>query len=526
MQVTVALNPHRFGEDSAYYVGQARSIVADRGLVTRPRSGLEPDAWHPLAVFPPGYSLLIAAVMETTGAQATTAACAVSMLAGGLSLVMVVWIGSFFLPPLLLAAASCAIALMPCSATLSASPMSDAAYLFFALAALACAFRSCERREMRLGWMLASGALAGLAWATRYAGTALLLASLAFVALQIRWNPLRRVCGIAGAWALGLASTAAPLAVRNVAVFGRVIPYDQSPAPLSLPQALGEALGRVVADLSTVREPPAWLAQRTQDSIAFGFDIRYLLIALGVLVLAAGMVCFRALRRLPPAQLSETLLRQRPALLLGIYLCVYAAQVVAARAIYTWGEPIGERHFLQVYFIVWIFLALGMDRILRLRIASHRTRRVAGCLALSLLALLQLRSHHARLVEERPRFERARDLVAMAETHVLPRLRGGQFVLACGGVYMRFFFDTDVRRLPDVQDATPLGEPAIRQALAAGSLGVVLLDQLESARAGRFGPAIAGLIEGRALGDVLSQVPSPLPDVAIYVPARARTRRT
>jgi hypothetical protein len=216
--------------------------------------------------------------------------------------------------------------------------MSDATFLMTTLFAFGLLVRSVQSRAPeRLSLM--SGLLAGVAYACRNAGTAVLVACLATLATAAMTGVLspRGALRRALMWSGGALLVVAPLWGWNISVFGRPQPYTMPPSELGLLVNARSFLASLLMDVTSAR-----------FAAAVAWDYRQLLILIPVVVLgfAVGWK-YRWRGWGPEARFTGVLL--------VLYLASGSCMVVVARTIYRWGEPITERFVIQYS---WTVLAL------------------------------------------------------------------------------------------------------------------------------------------------------------------------
>ena len=361
------------GGDSAHYINAARSVWAGRGLMTRGMWGLEEELWRPQPVFPPGYPLLIAAVMSL-GLSAPAAGIAVSAVSAAGSLILLTWISVRLVGPLAGGGVTLATAVMAPFLQNSLLCYSDSAAMLATAASLACLLAWCRRRSLvTLFW---AGTLAGIAYWFRYATLALIFASGMFLMMHALWLGWRKGGRAIAAWAAGAIVVATPLLIRNVVVFGKIIPYHMPPSSRSLWENLTDSVRVWVMDLTTSYSL-AKLATRPQV-------VAIILVAAA----AAGLlVAWRLLRR----GVIRGLFHHRAAVLPAIYLLVSTAILLAAYTRYHMGMPISSRRYFAVYWIAWLGLAGGGVTLARRLGAARRSAQIAALVVLLAAAGVQVR---------------------------------------------------------------------------------------------------------------------------------------
>ncbi len=362
--------------DSAAYVECAKSIVSGDGFAIRPFNGLDAPRWEPLREWPPGYPLLIAACM-TLGLSAPTAALAAAVVSCGAFIVLVVnlCLTRFPLPVAVLL--SLIIVTMPALVKAGTMCWSDVSCLALAAASLACLVKASRGGSRSPLWFLASGAAAGLALCVRNAAIPLLLASALVQAAGSIRTPLRLAARNGLLYLTGCASACGWLVVRNLVAFGRISPYGMSashPSDRPLLINVRDALSVILGDMTN--------SPRLRDAVS---EAPPLLAAAGLLVGVALLGLWGLCALLRARQWNQA---GREATLYTCYAIFYVATVVAARTVYQWGENVNSRHFIQIYWLLWIGLGAAAWRWLH----WNRAARLAAYGALVCVLAFQTRA--------------------------------------------------------------------------------------------------------------------------------------
>jgi hypothetical protein len=319
---------YRFAPDSASYVEAARSFLGGEGLaISAPFDQAEPDR-QPSPLWPPGFSLLIAA-LAWLGLDAREAALLIPQLAW----ILVPVASVFALRPALGLPGSVSLALLsglaPGVIQEGFIASSDVPFLVLCMTACGLWLRALESGSR--GLFMLGGLIAGIAYGWRNSGTALLVATAAaFVAAgAFRLHPWQRVRNGFMAWGAGLALPLLLLLGYNVATFDSLQPYDMPPSSVGLAT---NARAFLEAQLHDV------FASETAASLAWnGLWLAVVVPLVTILVLVAGLRFWLASDR-----------KQRSTLLLlTLYAGGGAAMVVLARSRFEWGESIGIRHATQ-----------------------------------------------------------------------------------------------------------------------------------------------------------------------------------
>jgi hypothetical protein len=353
-----------YSGDSASYIDMAAALLREgRPLVTP--WDVDPgdrDA-VPQPLFPPGFSVLIAALTPLFGDVRLAALYPGRVAAALLPWLIIVLFRGVVADGVLAGVA--ALVLLSQGVRdwhyLAYSDVPALALAVLALGALARGLGFAGRAGRgTAGWLALAGFAAGVAYTVRNAGLAVLAAS----AATLLYARIRH-CGPARAllyWFAGAVAPLAALLAYNVASFGRLQPYDMPQSTRGWAANLGDY---AVAQLDDLGVPERLLAAATPAS--------------AVLVVAgfatAFALAFRCLRREPS--------RQGLVMLLGSYAGAGALLLVASRSRYEWGNFIDNRNVLQYSFAYALGLAIAADALL-----AQRWRRFAPLLLVLVLASL------------------------------------------------------------------------------------------------------------------------------------------
>lgn len=354
--------------DSSFYLEAARNLLDGKGLTVS--AGLEklPATTEPLALWPPGYPLLIVLGSALTGVDPLWIAPALSWASWALMPAALM----FALQGLLTTRSSFAVATLamiaPGAIDFAWQPMTDLPFLLLTILSFGLLVRGASGTPgLRL--VLLAGLVAGLAYAVRNAGVALVPAVVGAYAAMVlfRLTSWRRAIRTLVAWGTGFALILAPLQVRNLLVFGGVQPYQMDPSTLGVLANLRYLAAAALNDVVAVHG--------LMDAVVWRD---------GVLLLA-GLACAALLWRLRGRPLAAW--RELPGgsretvILLGSYAAAAAAVLVAARSRYEWGEFIGLRHLLQLDWILLAAAAVALER-------GPPLRRTGVAVTLALIATL------------------------------------------------------------------------------------------------------------------------------------------
>jgi hypothetical protein len=353
---------YAYSADSASYVEMAQTLVTAGSMRVTPWD-IDPIAIDaiPQPLFPPGFALLIAAFMPFTSSSAS-AALVPSRLSAAL-------IPCLFL--LLWRPAARASVLLGVGLWVLLSPgvrqwhylaYSDITMLALAIAALGLLYRGLLLRPQSASqsvggsrWLWA-GLLAGLCYAVRNAGLAVIAASLLTLAYACarRWLGWRAVTW----WLTGLAGPVGGVWLYNLQTFAVLQPY--------LMPASTRTWQLNVTDYA--------LSQLADLGVPF---VQHPLVALGIVVLlfALGGYSWWRCRAARGSDYAEHVLLT----VTGSYGLCGAALLIISRSRYEWGTLIDARNVLQYSFVVLLFL-LSAARVLLP--AWARTVALVGAVAL------------------------------------------------------------------------------------------------------------------------------------------------
>ncbi len=391
-----------YSGDSASYIDMAAALLREgRPLVTP--WDVEPgdrDA-VPQPLFPPGFSVLIAALTPVFG-DVRLAALYPGRAAAALLPFLLVFLFRGVVSDAALAGVAALVLLSPGVRDWHFLAYSDVPALALAVVALGALARglgvvapSGAGGRSALFWLALAGLAAGAAYSVRNAGLAVLGASLA----MLLWARIRGL-GPPRATLYWLAGAIGPLWALlsyNVATFGELQPYYMPASTRRWPQNLGDY---ALAQLSDLGVPDRILAAAPPLAI----------VALAALA-AAFAVAFWRLRQVPA--------RQGLLALLGGYAAVGAVLLVASRSRYEWGNFIDSRNVLQYTFAYALGLVLVAETLV-----PPRARRLAAVLGAALLVSLAVATasdlRAARGYHEEAWLALSRDRELMAAARALP----------------------------------------------------------------------------------------------------------
>ncbi len=357
-----ALGPYRYpySGDSASYVDMAASIAAQgRPLVTPWDVDPGDQEAIPQPLFPPAFSMLVAAVAPLTGDVRTA----------------VLWPGrvaAALLPCLILllfrGAAGDAVLLWTGMLALCSPGVRNWQFMGYSdLTALVVAVLSLGALARGLGlagtatapargWLWLAGVTAGVGYGLRNAGLAVLAASVATLAYAA-WRDRGVVRG-ALYWAFGAALPLAALAWYNLATFGELQPYDMPPSTR-----------------------PWWPNVRDYAAVQLeDLGVPFAMTSAAPVAAVAGLALLGALLLYACWRLRADRRRHGLVTMLGSYAAAGGLMLIASRSRYEWGQLIELRNTLQYSWALALALGVSASTLL-----GPRARRAALVVAVLLL---------------------------------------------------------------------------------------------------------------------------------------------
>ncbi|MDR7519773.1 MAG: glycosyltransferase family 39 protein [Armatimonadota bacterium] len=239
-----------FNPTAMVYVEAARHLLAGQGMSTDILFTTSvPRLPSPLSVWGPFYPVT-AAGLAWIGLDVAVAARVSSVLAFGLSVVLVWWLGSVLFGPRVGTASALLVSVWPAVLRQAATAGSESLFVLLLLGSAAATVRS-----MRLGgtagsrWALVGGLAMGAASLTRYAGIPLVPLGGAALFVFARSLPLRERFLRVGLWTAAGALPIAGWLARNLATTGTLIGAGRQPDDLGLSYHLTTAARTVAHDV-------------------------------------------------------------------------------------------------------------------------------------------------------------------------------------------------------------------------------------------------------------------------------------
>jgi hypothetical protein len=389
----VAVSGSRYGYsgDSASYLEMASSLAAEHRPLVVPWELVPVERDRVLQpLFPPGFSVLIAGLAPLAGSVKAAAPWPGRIAAALLPLlVLLAFRGQA--PDAALIGVGLAALLSEGTLYWHFIAYSDVPCLALAIVATGLLTRGLTGRP---AWLIGAGAAAGLCYALRNAGVAVLLASLAAILLEAR--PARFLGRASAAWLAGALPIVAAVKIYDYSLFGSLEPYHMAPSTRPFLENLRDFVQAIMADLHL----------RAADAGPIGLAPALAILAVGLAVLAFG--AYRLYRT--PARTVFVALT--------LYLAAGAAVLVLARSRYEWGDTIDTRHALQYS---WAILLLAVV-IVRATFGA-RGRWIFGGLAAAALVMIVLHSIDvAQTEQDEPEYWQrlASDRAVLEQIRALP----------------------------------------------------------------------------------------------------------
>jgi hypothetical protein len=490
------LLPHTFSHDlwtyswdSAPYVETAIRLHDGEGFSHRVIHGIGRDIWEPLTLWPPGYSLMIAVVM-CFGVSAPLAGLIVSVVAAGVSLVLLSLICLRFMNWMVAAPLVGVIAVSPGFQMISAQCLSDSAFYMWVLASVYCIV-AWSRNETGWRWLLAAGVFAGAAWLTRNAALSLLAATMGFFIIHLAWRKWRDVARAAVTWGAGFAICAVPLIVRNLVAFGELNPYDMPPSDISFGENLKQAINVVARDLTTFEFAGAVAAR----------------LAIPLIILTVCAVAFLLWRwKRKGGHLLQLLQHRRVELFFLGYAGLYAAIIVVGRTRYRWGEVISTRYMVQIDWPLLLLLAVLAGVVLQLFRMNAMRQNLMIAAGFVLLLALNFREQLPRLTTPAPAAASSPlggTVTPEACAYLEREVGEDQILIAQRADILRIHCGMNARAIPPTAERSdslrrPLDPVAYDAALKSGLLWGIVVNDRDAALRGDFGPILRNAFEDPA----------------------------
>lgn len=334
--------------DTSHYLEAIRNFLAGKGLLVSTGINKLPVATEPMALWPPGYPLIVAFGSKFFGIDPMWLAPRFNWACWALIPCALLFTLRPVLNNWITHLVGILVMLSPAATALGWQPMSDVPFLLLTIVALGLLFRG-SFPNARPGILLLSGFVGALAYSVRNVGVALFASVVGTYIILVFFKFLRPREALQRMvyWGGGALLILVPLLVRNILMFGRLQPYQMPPSSLGLLINIHYFFVAVLGDILSPRLPNTILWNNAVLAA----------IVLGLLILIA--VNRKALMRLWIGWSKE---RKEMLILLACNLLVGAAAVILARSLYQWNETIGQRHILQYDWILIAGTALLLDR--------------------------------------------------------------------------------------------------------------------------------------------------------------------
>lgn len=396
-----------FTPDSADYIEQARTLLNVGVALSTPFDLSRPQvAMEPSRLFPIGFPLLVA-LLGLAGLEPERAAVALNGVAA-----ILVPIAVFIALRRAVGSGWSAIAVLLCATTPSLAvnapfAMTDSVSLLLAVIVFGLVVNS-----VSTGAYLAAGTLAAVAYMSRHAMLALLVASLIHLLVEMLSTSQRReVLTRAGAFFFGALLVLIPLFLRNHAVHGAISPYIMAPSTIGLSENAVRLLAVIAEDILAL--PGAIAGRRVADLVG-------ILGLMGISLLLVYPIMVRC-------NLFTTT-QARFFSFSAIYIVVAGWLVVIARTKYQWGEVIGLRHSLQITPFLIICGVLLSSQIYRVWLG--RSGRIILLILLAALIVGHIRAVvqlHLGLNERNARFG-GQQVLELGRDHICDQSSGSLLV--------------------------------------------------------------------------------------------------
>lgn len=335
---------YAYAADSASYIEMADSLYHEGRPLVTPWDATEGRADQiPQRLFPPGYPLLIAALMPLTG-DAGTAALIPGRVAAVCLPLLILCLFSGALRERALALVAVYALLSPGVRGwqfLAYSDVTALAVSVIALGTLARGLKLVGDTAHPLRWCVLAGCAAGSAYAIRNAGIAVLAITCVMLAESV-WR--RRAWAETLAAGIGAMGPLAALWSYNLHTFGQLQPYTMPPSRRA---GYLNALDWARASFTDAGVP--WqLAERLPGVVAP--------LVLGAVLALLGLAFWRL--RVDPR-------RRALFLLLAGYAAGGALLLIVSRSRYEWGNTIDERNTLQYTWALAFSLVIAVQILFR-----------------------------------------------------------------------------------------------------------------------------------------------------------------
>jgi hypothetical protein len=395
-----------YSGDSASYLEMATSLAQEHRPLVVPWELVPIDRDRVLQpLFPPGFPVLIAGLAPLAG-SVKAAALWPGRVAAALLPLLVLLAFRGQAPDAALVGVGLAALLSEGTLYWHFIAYSDVPCLALAILAMGLLTRGLSGRPVVL---IGAGVTAGLCYALRNAGIAVLLASLAAILIEAR--PVRVLARALACWLVGALPVVAAVKVYDFVMFGSLEPYHMAPSTRPFLDNLRDFVQSLLADLHL----------RAADAGSLGPASVLAILAAAVLALAFGYY------RLHRSHASRIVF-----VVLALYVAAGGAVLVLARSRYEWGDTIDTRHALQYSWAVMLLAVVVVRAVL-----GVRGRWIcAGVATVALIALLLHTVDVAETEQDEPEYWQriAGDRAVLEQIRALP---GGLYLASNEAAWLR-----------------------------------------------------------------------------------------
>ncbi|MDR3793303.1 MAG: hypothetical protein P4L03_07975 [Terracidiphilus sp.] len=462
--------------DSASYIDCARSIFARQGFLVRPWAGLGTNLWEPLAVFPPGYPILISIFMHFSPSAYHAALCA-SLFSAALFILFMSYICSARLPQPFGVMVGIAVVSMTAFIYSTAICLSESLFMLLMVISVICIIKAYSGSSRNSWWLFSAGFAGGLAWCTRNVAVALLLAIFVFVIRREIGHGIRRTAIATGQWLAGWVLASSWLVARNLYVFHRMNPYDMPPSTVSFTQNIYTYLKVVWSDLDGITAHPSRIGLLCLVAAAIGVTI------------VSIAIDSRFRDRSPSVRLNHI-----DEFLMTVFV-FYTSVIIVARTRYQM-DYINSRFSVPVY---WIVLLEGsVLAIAFFQRFKGKVGRLAPAFLLAVIPCVQMYYSLAVYKADRMSSDNGlvKDVLATSQT-LRVRMNAGQIVESDIAPSLRIFGDINARVLPNIDALSPtvdfISVAQMEKAGAEGRLWGAVIRDRDRLEKGDYGPGIRDL---------------------------------
>src|SRR3990172_225334 len=303
--------------------------------------------------------------------------------------------------------------------------------------------------------------------------------------MRLMWR-FQDVIRIIVIWLTGVMIGCGPFLLRNLLTFGQIIPWNMPVSDdLPLREIIYATLYVIISDMSASRIVTHLIANKY---------------SIGICILVSAVVIWFWIRKISLSHLCDTLRWQRHHILLVSYLLIYVVVLVIVRMKYYLPDFPGgseSRHFVQVYWIIWIYIAILLKAFLQKCRFTHKTIAMVLILVVLFAAGQQMRRQLLWL--QRPIQERSDNAIfgEKAVTFLKNEIGKEQIVLSMNSYLLRLFHGLNARKIAS-KDQCPY-QPCftredIRRSGESGVLWGVVIDDVMGARLGFSGDLMKDIL--------------------------------